>query len=214
MDHEIDIVLHVPVGETRSVRWLAQHFGVAQNTLSAKVKSLEERGYLRRRRDPTDKRRWLVELTAQGRHVVASYTLFELEELSEALGALDSDERRRLVELLERLSAKATELAARSQRIPPTGYMALHRGFPSARALAAARRGGHGQPQPRGWDRLTPAQRNVAELVRQGLTNAEIAERLGVSRRTVESHLRQIYDKLNISSRTRLAHLAWTAENS
>jgi len=51
---------------------------------------------------------------------------------------------------------------------------------------------------------LTPRQREIALLVTDGLTNAEIAERLMVSIRTVTSHLDHAYTKLGISSRAAL----------
>jgi DNA-binding CsgD family transcriptional regulator len=53
--------------------------------------------------------------------------------------------------------------------------------------------------------RLTPAQRNVAELVTEGLTSAEIGRRLFISRRTVEGHLSKIYTTLGVHSRVELA---------
>jgi DNA-binding NarL/FixJ family response regulator len=59
--------------------------------------------------------------------------------------------------------------------------------------------------QPFGWESLTSAQRGIAELVATGLTNREIATRLYLSRHTVGSHLRQIFNKLGIGSRVQLA---------
>ena len=56
-----------------------------------------------------------------------------------------------------------------------------------------------------GWDALTPSERRVADLVGTGGVNAAIADLLGVSRRTVETHLRHIYTKLGITSRVELA---------
>lgn len=41
----------------------------------------------------------------------------------------------------------------------------------------------------------------VLQLVAKGMTNAQVADQLFLSRRTVDAHLRRIYDKLNLSSR-------------
>jgi DNA-binding NarL/FixJ family response regulator len=62
----------------------------------------------------------------------------------------------------------------------------------------------HRTPSPTLGD-LTPQERNVARLVATGLTNREIAERLFVTTNTVETHLRHIFQKLEVSSRTQLA---------
>ncbi|WP_280242276.1 ATP-binding protein [Nocardia abscessus] len=56
---------------------------------------------------------------------------------------------------------------------------------------------------------LTAREQQVAELVAQGLSNRQIAERLVVSPRTVDRHLENILAKLGFSSRTQIA--AWTA---
>ncbi len=61
--------------------------------------------------------------------------------------------------------------------------------------------------QPRataGWDSLTPTEQTVVELVSDGMTNTAIAQRLFVSRRTVESHLVRVYTKLGLRTRTQL----------
>lgn len=55
-----------------------------------------------------------------------------------------------------------------------------------------------------GWAALTPAETAIAELLARGLTNAEIAQQRGGSRRTVEAHLRRIYRKLHIDGRVKL----------
>jgi DNA-binding CsgD family transcriptional regulator len=49
---------------------------------------------------------------------------------------------------------------------------------------------------------LTPREIEVLRLVAQGLTDAEVADRLVVSPRTVNSHLHSIYGKLGVSSRS------------
>src|SRR4051794_38524021 len=56
-----------------------------------------------------------------------------------------------------------------------------------------------------GWQSLTDTELRVAAIVAEGLTNAQVAERLFVSRHTVDFHLRQIFRKLGVRSRTELA---------
>ena len=56
-----------------------------------------------------------------------------------------------------------------------------------------------------GIESLTPSERRVAELVAQGLGNAEIAQALFVTRRTVEYHLTNAFRKLGVASREELA---------
>ena len=53
-------------------------------------------------------------------------------------------------------------------------------------------------------DDLTPQERQIAELARDGLSNPEIGARLFVSRRTVEWHLHHVFAKLGIRSRGEL----------
>lgn len=56
---------------------------------------------------------------------------------------------------------------------------------------------------------LTPREQEVARMVAQGLTNAQIAEGLGIGRRTAESHIQHVRNRLGLSSRAELA--AWSA---
>jgi DNA-binding NarL/FixJ family response regulator len=53
---------------------------------------------------------------------------------------------------------------------------------------------------------LTAREREIADLATTGLSNKEIAAKLYLSRRTVESHLTRIFDKLEVHSRTAMAH--------
>ncbi|MBP2708550.1 helix-turn-helix transcriptional regulator, partial [Microbispora sp. RL4-1S] len=68
-----------------------------------------------------------------------------------------------------------------------------------------ARRTRRNEAAPR--EELTPQEQQIALLVRDGLSNPEVAARLFVSPRTVEWHLRKIFVKLGISSRTQLRHV-------
>ena len=59
-----------------------------------------------------------------------------------------------------------------------------------------------------GWDSLTPAEAKIAELVRGGLSNPEIAAKLLLSRRTVATHVSHILKKLDVHSRIDIAREA------
>ena len=54
-------------------------------------------------------------------------------------------------------------------------------------------------------DDLTAQERQIARLASDGLSNPEIAARLFLSPRTIEWHLRNVFNKLGIRSRRELA---------
>jgi predicted ATPase/DNA-binding CsgD family transcriptional regulator len=56
-----------------------------------------------------------------------------------------------------------------------------------------------------GWHTLTHREQEVAQLVAEGLTNPEIAERLVIARETVKTHVSNIFSKLGITGRWELA---------
>ena len=60
----------------------------------------------------------------------------------------------------------------------------------------------HAEPPPAGDAvRLTPREQNVLELLARGFLYKEIAESLGISLTTVNTHVRSIYDKMHVQSR-------------
>ena len=76
-------------------------------------------------------------------------------------------------------------------------------------AIAYTQRGrGERKRAATGWGALTPAERDVVRLVSEGLGNKDIATRLFVSPRTVQTHLTHVYAKLSVTSRMQLAHEA------
>jgi non-specific serine/threonine protein kinase len=56
--------------------------------------------------------------------------------------------------------------------------------------------------------KLTPREREVAALVALGLRNYDIAQQLGISRKTAEVHVANVLDKLGMTSRVQLASWA------
>jgi predicted ATPase/class 3 adenylate cyclase/DNA-binding CsgD family transcriptional regulator len=76
-------------------------------------------------------------------------------------------------------------------------------------AIAYAQRGRGERKRPTsGWASLTPTEREVVRLVSEGLANKDIATRLFVSPRTVQTHLTHVYTKLGLTSRVQLVQEA------
>ena len=76
-------------------------------------------------------------------------------------------------------------------------------------AIAYAQRGRGQRKRPAsGWASLTPTERDVVRLVSDGLANNDIATRLFVSPRTVQTHLTHVYTKLGLTSRVQLVQEA------
>jgi DNA-binding CsgD family transcriptional regulator/tetratricopeptide (TPR) repeat protein len=76
----------------------------------------------------------------------------------------------------------------------------------AARAVGIRRgRRGHRRRPTHGWDSLTTTERRVADLVASGLSNPVIAERMFLSRRTVQTHVSHILNKTGLTSRVELA---------
>jgi DNA-binding CsgD family transcriptional regulator len=83
---------------------------------------------------------------------------------------------------------------------PPLPELPARRGSPDASASAAL---------PAGPDVLTARELEVLRLVASGMSNQAIAEQLSLSTYTVQNHLRNIYGKLGVGSRSAATRYAW-----
>lgn len=99
----------------------------------------------------------------------------------------------------------AAQFAVEPARAVPTGWVVdgalSSQGIADVTALFI----GTAPSAPSELDALTAAERQVADLVADGLTSRQIGENLFVSPRTVDAHLTNIYRKLDINTRARLA---------
>jgi DNA-binding CsgD family transcriptional regulator len=103
---------------------------------------------------------------------------------------------------------RARTAAARCTSLATTvGAATAHRRL-SARlrhlGLRQGVRGARRRPQT-GWESLTPTELQIAELVGRGLTSPQVAARLYISPRTVQTHISHILRKLDLRSRVELA---------
>ncbi|SEG97910.1 regulatory protein, luxR family [Saccharopolyspora kobensis] len=140
----------------------------------------------------------------------------------------DADERFRTAIELHRSSGAAVELARtellyakrlRRRRKPRQARELLSEAYAifeqfganswAEQAGAELRAAGVSTPRrpPAPGEGLTPQQAEICRLVAEGATNREIAERLYISHRTVDHHLRNIFTKLGVRSRVQLAKL-------
>jgi DNA-binding CsgD family transcriptional regulator len=105
-----------------------------------------------------------------------------------------------------RLNRAGRRAAARPHlRAALEGFNRLHADAWGRQAEAELRAaGGRHRPSARDNRALTAQERRVAAAVRRGASNRDIAADLFLSPKTVEFHLRQIYRKLDVRSRTQL----------
>jgi MarR family transcriptional regulator, lower aerobic nicotinate degradation pathway regulator len=89
----------------RSQQDLVEWTRLDRTTMVALVDSLEERGYVRRERNPADRRAYLLQLTPEGRRMQARARKVMLGAEDELLGSLNESERQQLSELLAKVAA-------------------------------------------------------------------------------------------------------------
>jgi DNA-binding CsgD family transcriptional regulator len=112
------------------------------------------------------------------------------------------------IELAERVADSDPDLATLDARTALDAFERLGASAYADRAAQLLRTlGVRGRPMPRRAESLTKRERQVFDLLRAGLSNAEIAERLFISPKTVEHHVGRILSKLGARNRVEIAAL-------
>jgi DNA-binding NarL/FixJ family response regulator len=98
--------------------------------------------------------------------------------------------------------ATIRSVAAGGKVLPPRMAESLFSQIASAAASAAAT---HGREHVLEDVRMTKREREVVELIGEGLSNKEIAQRLNIGAHTVKSHVRNVMEKLALHTRLQIA---------
>jgi DNA-binding MarR family transcriptional regulator len=96
---------------------LAEAAGLSPASATRVVDRLEERGLVRRQRDRDDRRCVLVQLTAEGRHLLGTVRVLHDSPLRHAVEAMSVSEQRSLAAALHRLARRARQLEHLTPRV-------------------------------------------------------------------------------------------------
>jgi DNA-binding MarR family transcriptional regulator len=94
---------------------LAEHMGVTLSTMSLTLKRLEAAGYVRRDRDPADRRVTNVRLTEAGERLRDAYSVLDPDRIDGVLGMLDPVLREKALRGLALLADAADAYSARGR---------------------------------------------------------------------------------------------------
>jgi DNA-binding CsgD family transcriptional regulator len=140
----------------------------------------------------------------------------DADKLVEAVEALRGSERILDLAAACEEASSALESTEQRERAPElrAEAIAIYEGLGAQRDIRVASGAGGADASTKrrrrarpvsGWESLSPTERRVVALVVEGLSNPAIAERMFVSRRTVETHLYHLFRKLDVTSRLELA---------
>jgi MarR family transcriptional regulator, 2-MHQ and catechol-resistance regulon repressor len=99
------LVVLTTAGGSAELKTLRRRLGWSKANATEVTANLQERGLVRRRRDPSDRRLVIVDLTFRGRELVERLFPEHSDRVTRAFGALDESEKRSLAELCRKLAA-------------------------------------------------------------------------------------------------------------
>ena len=113
--HQASILDHLDEIDAVSTTELAGHMGVTVATMSLAIDRLERRKYVRRERDPKDRRRVLLRVTAEGVQLREAKSVLDPVRVEQVLRQLSSADREAALKGLA-LLARASERHMRAQK--------------------------------------------------------------------------------------------------
>lgn len=115
--HQASVLSHLDHEDPTMVGELADHLGVTPSTMSLTLKRLEAAGYIRRDRDPSDRRVVNVRLTDAGLRVRDARSLLDPERVAAMLALLGAEERVVALRGLRLLAGAADALISRGRSV-------------------------------------------------------------------------------------------------
>jgi DNA-binding MarR family transcriptional regulator len=105
--HQAGILDHLDLIEPTTLMGLARHMGVTPSTMSLAIDRLERRGYVVRSRDPRDRRRSALRLSAAGERIRQAQSVLEPGRVADMLSMLSREQLGRALEGLALLGRAA-----------------------------------------------------------------------------------------------------------
>lgn len=109
-EHQLRILSNLDDHDPSMVGEVAEHMSVTASTMSLNLKRLERDGFVRRTRDPADRRVMNVRLTEEGRRARDAVDLVDADRVDALLRLMRPDERRRALDGLAVLADAADRL--------------------------------------------------------------------------------------------------------
>jgi DNA-binding MarR family transcriptional regulator len=111
--HQASILDHLDEREPIALNYLAKHMGVTLSTMSLNMERLVRKGYVRRTRDPRDRRRLRLLITAAGLRLREASTVLDPQRVAAMLAELSGGELQKGLEGLALLAEAANRHMAR-----------------------------------------------------------------------------------------------------
>lgn len=218
-DHDADddaLLFHAGETEARSVtvaRYLVHvgRSGEARSMLQAQIR--RAKAQRRRRRELKLTVMLALAQNAEGRHNCARRSLLEALELGAPREFVRSflDEGPMLIQLLKETHRgfdQLPKLGHQDVLLAYLNYLLAEAGEVVGAVPEVLQASGDAAIAPQLFESLTDKERNLLRYVSLGLSNKDLAERLSVSTNTVKWHLRNIFEKLQISNRVQAIAVA------